>query len=61
MGKKKNNYDEENVERKIKFTGESTPYINAPNIVRNQKYSVISLIAVVFWNQFKFFQIYFFY
>ena len=56
-----------NVERKIKFTGESTPYINAPNIVRNQKYSVISLIVVVFWNQFKFFhnfkffQIYFFY
>ena len=58
--KKKDNADEENVERKIKFTGESTPFIIAPNIIRNQKYSVISLIPVVLWNQFKFFSNLFF-
>ena len=58
--KKKDNTDEENVERKIKFTGESTPFIISPNIVRNQKYSMISLIPVVLWNQFKFFSNLFF-
>ena len=60
MGKKKNNFIDENVERKIKFTGESTPIIFAPNIIRNQKYSVFSLIPVVLWNQFKFFSNLFF-
>ena len=60
LGKKKVNLDLENVERKIKFTGESTPYIDAPNIIRNQKYSVFSLIPVVLWNQFKFFSNLFF-
>ena len=60
IGQKKNSYEEENVERKIKFTGESTPYIFAPNIVRNQKYSIFSLIPVVLWNQFKFFSNLFF-
>ena len=60
MGKKKNNFVDENVERKIKFTGETTPIIFAPNIVRNQKYSIFSLIPVVLWNQFKFFSNLFF-
>ena len=60
MGKKKDNFADENVERKIKFTGETTPLIFAPNIVRNQKYSVFSLIPVVLWNQFKFFSNLFF-
>jgi len=60
MGKKRVNIDLENVERKIKFTGGSTPYIDAPNIIRNQKYTVFSLIPVVLWNQFKFFSNLFF-
>ena len=60
MGKKKSNFVDENVERKIKFTGECTPIIIAPNIVRNQKYSILSLIPVVLWNQFKFFSNLFF-
>ena len=60
MGKKRVNIDLENTERKIKFTGESTPYIDAPNIIRNQKYTVFSLIPVVLWNQFKFFSNLFF-
>ena len=60
MGKKKSNFVDENVERKIKFTGECTPFIIAPNIVRNQKYSILSLIPVVLWNQFKFFSNLFF-
>ena len=58
--KKKDNFHDENVERKIKFTGESTPLIFAPNIVRNQKYTIFSLIPIVLWNQFKFFSNLFF-
>ena len=61
MGKKKVNLDLENVERKINFTGGSTPYIDAPNIIRNQKYTMFSLIPVVLWNQFKFFSNLFFF
>ena len=60
MGKKRANIDLENTERKIKFTGESDPVIDAPNIIRNQKYTVFSLIPIVLWNQFKFFSNLFF-
>ena len=59
-GKKTENIDKENVERKIKFTGQTTPFIDAPNIIRNQKYSVFSIIPIVLWNQFKFFSNLFF-
>ena len=54
-GETKKNKVDENQERKIVFTGHSEPEINAPNIIRNQKYTVITLIPVVLFNQFKFF------
>ncbi len=51
---------DETTERKITFTGRFEPEINAPNIIRNQKYSIISLIPVVLFNQFRFFSNLFF-
>ena len=38
----------------------SIPYIDAPNVVRNQRYTFISLIPIVLFNQFKFFSNLFF-
>ena len=58
-GDKKNKVDE-NQERKIVFTGHAYPEIVAPNIIRNQKYTVISLVPVVLFNQFRFFSNLFF-
>ena len=51
---------DETTERKITFTGKFEPQINAPNIIRNQKYTIISLIPVVLFNQFRFFSNLFF-
>ena len=59
-GETKKNKVDENQERKIVFTGHAEPEINAPNIIRNQKYTVITLIPVVLFNQFKFFSNLFF-
>ena len=58
-GDKKNKVDE-NQERKIVFTGHAYPEVVAPNIIRNQKYTVISLVPVVLFNQFRFFSNLFF-
>lgn len=58
-GKKSPQVDE-NKERKIIFTGKATPEIDAPNVIRNQKYTVLSLIPVVLYNQFRFFSNLFF-
>lgn len=58
-GDKKNKIDE-NQERKIIFTGKAYPEIDAPNIIRNQKYTVLSLVPVVLFNQFRFFSNLFF-
>lgn len=49
-----------NVERKVFIKGGSIPETNPPNIVKNQKYSIITLVPVVLFNQFKFFSNLFF-
>ena len=49
-----------NTERKIFFSGKAIPEIDSPNVIKNQKYSVISLIPIVLYNQFKFFSNLFF-
>ena len=41
--------------RSIFFNGQCYPYINSPNVIRNQKYSAILLIPLCLFNQFKFF------
>lgn len=52
--------DIENSLRTIFFTGKTIPYIDNPNIVRNQRYSIISLIPTVLFYQFQFFSNFFF-
>jgi len=43
------------VERDIRFNGTVTPPIHVPNLIRNQKYNVLTFIPIVLYNQFKFF------
>ena len=47
-------------ERKIIFNGTQDPVIDSPNVVRNQRYSFLTLIPNVLFNQFKFFSNLFF-
>lgn len=46
--------------RSIFFNGQCYPYINSPNVIRNQKYSALLLIPLCLFNQFKFFSNLFF-
>jgi phospholipid-translocating ATPase len=49
---------EELKERSITFSGgiiSSEPTTFPPNVVRNQKYSLISFVPIVLYEQFKFF------
>lgn len=46
--------------RKIHFSGEVYPTIRVPNVIRNQKYNIITFVPVVLINQFKFFSNMFF-
>ncbi|KRX07251.1 P-type ATPase, cytoplasmic domain N [Pseudocohnilembus persalinus] len=43
------------VGRNIQLNGQVIPKINLKNVVRNQKYNLISFIPLVLFNQFKFF------
>jgi len=47
-------YDE-NVERLIYLNGKPAPQKHVPNVVKNQKYNIITFIPLVLYNQFKFF------
>ena len=53
--------DPEDPTKQIKITDDIGFNPSRRNIIRNQKYSVLSLIPVVLWNQFKFFSNLFFY
>lgn len=46
--------------RKITFNGNSFPNVNSPNVIRNQKYSALTLVPVVLFQQFCFFSNLFF-
>ncbi len=47
-------YDE-NVERIIYLNGKPAPQKPIPNVVKNQKYNILTFIPLVLYNQFKFF------
>lgn len=49
-----------NSKRTITFNGYSFPKVNSPNITRNQKYSAISVVPTVLFQQFCFFSNLFF-
>lgn len=46
--------------RKITFNGNSFPNVKSPNVIRNQKYSALTLVPVVLFQQFCFFSNLFF-
>lgn len=43
------------VERHIQFNGAVSPPVHVPNLIKNQKYNIITFIPIVLYNQFKFF------
>lgn len=43
------------VERTVALTGETSPKFLAPNIIRNQRYNILTLIPCVLLTQFRFF------
>jgi phospholipid-translocating ATPase len=46
--------------RKIFFNGKTVPEVDSPNVIRNQKYTILSLIPIVLFNQFRYFSNLFF-
>ena len=43
------------VERHIQFNGTVSPPVHVPNLIKNQKYNILTFIPIVLFNQFKFF------
>mmetsp|Transcript_5814 Transcript_5814/g.5044 ORF Transcript_5814/g.5044 Transcript_5814/m.5044 type:complete len:157 (+) Transcript_5814:57-527(+) len=41
--------------RQIKLSGSCEPSNNVKNVIKNQKYNLLTFVPVVLWNQFKFF------
>ncbi len=48
-------YISDDGDRVVYLDGKSPNPVRTPNIVKNQKYNILSFIPIVLYNQFKFF------